>query len=49
MSSADNLTAICEPIFYTMWEPWRLTTLWASTACYKDSFTFILEKYVNVW
>jgi hypothetical protein len=25
-----------------MWEPWRLTTLWASTACYKDSFTFRL-------
>jgi hypothetical protein len=36
---ADNLTAICEPIFYKMWEPRRLTTLWASTACYRDSFT----------
>jgi hypothetical protein len=23
-----------------MWEPRRLTTLWASTACYMDSFTF---------
>jgi hypothetical protein len=23
-----------------MWEPRRLTTLWASTACYTDSFTF---------
>jgi hypothetical protein len=22
-----------------MWEPRRLTTLWASTACYRDSFT----------
>jgi hypothetical protein len=21
-----------------MWEPRRLTTLWASTACYRDSF-----------
>jgi hypothetical protein len=21
-------------------EPWRLITLWASTACYRDSFTF---------
>jgi hypothetical protein len=31
---ADNLTTICEPI--------RLTTLWASTACYKDSFTFVI-------
>jgi hypothetical protein len=26
---ADNLTAICEPIVQKMWEPWRLTTLWA--------------------
>jgi hypothetical protein len=34
---ADNLTAICEPIFWKMWEPRLLTTLWASTACYKDS------------
>jgi hypothetical protein len=24
-----------------MWEPQRLTTLWASTACYRDSFTFL--------
>jgi hypothetical protein len=23
-----------------MWEPRRLTTLWTSTACYRDSFTF---------
>jgi hypothetical protein len=23
-----------------MWEPRRLTTLWASTACYRDSFTY---------
>jgi hypothetical protein len=37
---ADNLTAICEPIVKIMWEPRRLTTLWASTACYRDSFTF---------
>jgi hypothetical protein len=34
---ADNLTANCEPIVYKMWEPRRLTTLWASTACYRDS------------
>jgi hypothetical protein len=25
---------------YYMWEPWRLTALWAFTACYSDSFTF---------
>jgi hypothetical protein len=37
---ADNLTAICEPTVYKMWEPRRLTTLRASTACYRDSFTF---------
>jgi hypothetical protein len=35
-----DLTAICEQIFYKMWEPRRLTALWASTACYRDSFTF---------
>jgi hypothetical protein len=34
----DNLTAICETIVLKMWEPRRLTTLWASTACYRDSF-----------
>jgi hypothetical protein len=36
---ADNPTAICEPIVQKMWERRRLTTLWASKACYKDSFT----------
>jgi hypothetical protein len=24
---ADNLTAICEPIVYTVWDPEHLTTL----------------------
>jgi hypothetical protein len=38
---ANNLTAPCVS---RMWEPWRLTTLWASTAWYKDSFTFY---YIN--
>jgi hypothetical protein len=28
----DNLTALCEPIFYKMWESRRLITLWVSTA-----------------
>jgi hypothetical protein len=28
--TADNLTAICEPTVQKMWEPRRLTTLWAS-------------------
>jgi hypothetical protein len=28
-----------------MWEPRRLTTLWASTACYRNSFSFLLGKF----
>jgi hypothetical protein len=40
----DDLTAICEPIVENTWEPRRLTTLSASTACYRDSFTFIYNK-----
>jgi hypothetical protein len=39
-SKAHNLTAICEPTVQKMWKPQRLTNLWASTACYRDSFTF---------
>jgi hypothetical protein len=39
---ADNLTAVCEPIVYRMWEPRRFTTLWVFMACYRDSFTFTL-------
>jgi hypothetical protein len=34
---AANFTAICEPIVYKMWQPQRLTTLCASTACYRDN------------
>jgi hypothetical protein len=37
---ADNLTAFCEPIVYKMREPQHLTTLWVSTARYRDTFTF---------
>jgi hypothetical protein len=37
---ADHLTAIWEPIVYKIREPWRLTTVWASTACYRDNFSF---------
>jgi hypothetical protein len=37
---ADNLTAIYVSIVYKMWEPRRLKPLWASTACYRNSFTF---------
>jgi hypothetical protein len=39
---ADNLTAICEPIVKKMWEARRLANLWASAACYRDSFTFFI-------
>jgi hypothetical protein len=39
-SKADNLTAICEPMFQKMLERRRLTTLWATTAYYRDNFTF---------
>jgi hypothetical protein len=38
---ADNLTAIYEPIVYKMWESRHLTSLWASTASYKDSFALL--------
>jgi hypothetical protein len=37
---ADNLTAICEPR--------RLTTLLASTACYRDSCSFALMKLIEI-
>jgi hypothetical protein len=37
---ADNLTTTCEPIVYKMWELRRLTTLWTTTVCYSNSFTF---------
>jgi hypothetical protein len=30
-----------------MWDPLRLTTLWASTAYYRDSFT--VTVYTTVW
>jgi hypothetical protein len=29
-----------------MWEPRRLTTLWAFMACYRDSFYFIFKFLV---
>jgi hypothetical protein len=31
----DNLTPICEPFVYKVWEPRRLTSLWASTASHR--------------
>jgi hypothetical protein len=37
-----DVAAICELIFYKMWELQHLTTLWASTACYRDTFYILL-------
>jgi hypothetical protein len=45
--NADNLTAIYEPIIWKMWEPRRLTTLWASAVSYRDSFIFL--PYVGIF
>jgi hypothetical protein len=45
---ADNLTTICELTVYKMWQPWHLITLWASTACYSDSFTFTLCSFTEL-
>jgi hypothetical protein len=42
MRKADNLTAICDPIVYKIWERRHLITLWASMACYRDSFTIYI-------
>jgi hypothetical protein len=45
---ADNLTAICEPIVQTLWDPRHLTTLYASMACYGNSllsFFFLLYRH----
>jgi hypothetical protein len=44
---ADNFTAICEPIVQKMWEPRYLTILWATMACYRDSFTFFPHAYAS--
>jgi hypothetical protein len=43
-SKAHNLTVICERIAQNIWESRPLTTPWASTACYRDNFTF----YINI-
>jgi hypothetical protein len=36
----DNFTAIYAQIVSEMWEPRRLTFIWASTASYEDGFSF---------
>jgi hypothetical protein len=46
---AYNLAAICEPIVQKIWEPRRLATLWTSTACYRDTFTFFFYCHLTIW
>jgi hypothetical protein len=41
-SKADNITTIYEPIVEKMWQPRRLTDLWASTDSYRDKSTFYI-------
>jgi hypothetical protein len=43
----SDLTAICESIVEKMWEPRSPTTLWASKACYRDSYTFYSSNVRN--
>jgi hypothetical protein len=43
-----DLTTIREPIIQKMWEPQRLTTLLASTACYRDSFAFFFTDFPTI-
>jgi hypothetical protein len=43
---ADYITPNCEPIVKKMWEPLRLTTLLASTACCRDRFTLYLYHFL---
>jgi hypothetical protein len=40
---AGNLTAICEPNVYTVWDPQHLTTLEVSTVCYGDSLNYFFS------
>jgi hypothetical protein len=45
-----NLTAICEPIIYAVWDPQHFTTLQTCTACYRESFTyFYLIDLNRMW
>jgi hypothetical protein len=50
MLEADNLTAICELIVKTMWDPQRLTTLQASMAHYRELyFSFVSKNKHNIF
>jgi hypothetical protein len=43
---SDYLIAICDPVFWEIWEPRRLTNRWASAAC--DNFTFFFFNFLVV-
>jgi hypothetical protein len=43
---ADNFTAVCEPIVYQMWDLDVSQPCGASTAFYKDSFTFYWAYWI---
>jgi hypothetical protein len=45
---ADSLTAICDPIVWKMWEPRRITIIWASMACYWDRFTLFYYIFTDI-
>jgi hypothetical protein len=44
---AHNLTTICEPTVYMIWDPQHLSILYAFTACYGDSFTYFTHSRGN--
>jgi hypothetical protein len=39
----------CEPTVCKMWKPRRLTTAWASTACYRYSVTILWLRSKRLW
>jgi hypothetical protein len=46
---ADNLVTICEPIVWTVLAVQHLTTLYTSTAGYRDNFTFTIYIYLYIY
>jgi hypothetical protein len=40
---ADKLTAVCEPIVNTVWDPQQLKILWAFAVYYGDRFILSLS------
>jgi hypothetical protein len=43
-----DLAAISDDCLENVGKPRRLTALWASTACYRDSFTFYLLHIADI-